>query len=122
VLIVINTFLIANFVDHIVRWVLSGESTVRNIRLLYHPCHRIKDQPSIKLTQMNICIIKLSVIINFWLPKLAVYQECTIASVSTLSNTPSSKYNATAITSCIVNLARRLFYFHTICAGGKQLF
>ncbi|HEY7082612.1 MAG TPA: HNH endonuclease signature motif containing protein, partial [Nitrososphaeraceae archaeon] len=51
--IVINIFLIVNFVDHIVPRALSDNSIVRNMRLLFYPCHKMKDQPSTKLIQMN---------------------------------------------------------------------
>ena len=39
-------------VDHIVARALSGESIVRNMQLLCHPCHRMKDQPYPKLIHM----------------------------------------------------------------------
>jgi hypothetical protein len=66
--IVINIFLIVNFIDHIVPLALSGKSIVRNMQLLYYPRHKMKDQPSTKLIQMNACIIKPRILADCPLP------------------------------------------------------
>ena len=55
-------------VDHIVPRALSGESIIRNMQLLCHPCHRMKDQPSTKLIRKNACIIKARILANYPLP------------------------------------------------------
>jgi 5-methylcytosine-specific restriction endonuclease McrA len=52
-------------VDHIVPRALSGKSIVRNMQLLCYPCHKMKDQPSTKLIQMNACIIKPRILFNY---------------------------------------------------------
>ena len=45
-------------VDHIVPRALKGESIVRNMQLLCNECHKLKDEPSVRIIQSNACKIR----------------------------------------------------------------